>query len=64
MSRRVDHSTRAEPGDEAAYRAADPLPDDGAGGSAERAEPDAGGTAENAAAEVGEAADSEPGRSE
>lgn len=64
MSRRVDHPTGAEPGDEATYQAADPVPDDGTGDSAARAEPDAAGTAEDAASEVNEAPDSEPDRSE
>ena len=74
VSRRVEHSTRAEAGDEAAYEAADPLPDgddpvdtdtdrgDDPAGSAHPARSDPG-TVERAAAEM-PADESEPTRSE
>lgn len=63
MSRRVAHPTAAEPGDEAVYRAADPLPDEGDGTAAGR--PGAGeASADEAAAETAAEDDSEPTRSE
>ena len=73
VSRRVEHPTRAEAGHEAAYEAADPLPDgddpvdtdpggDDPGGSERPARSDPG-TVERAAAEM-PADESEPTRSE
>jgi hypothetical protein len=79
VSRQVRNPTRAEPDDDAAYRAADPVPDDedrppgsaelGGDASADAAGgpstgPSAGGSTERAAAEVADAGESEPGRSE
>ena len=66
VSRRVDRPTEAEPGDEAAYRAADPVPDDDPDGSSpDPATGHAGeGTTERAADELDETAESEPTRSE
>ena len=62
VSRRVDNSTGASPQDEAVYRAADPLPDDGHPTS-EQPET-SGSTAEAAAAELAAENESEPQRSE
>ena len=63
VSRRVEHSTRAEAGDEAAYEAADPLPDGDDPGGSERPARSDPGTVERAAAEM-PADESEPTRSE
>ena len=62
VSRRVDNPTDAAPDDEAVYRAADPLPDDGHA-TGEKPET-TGSTTEAAAAELAEANESEPRRSE
>ena len=67
VSRRVDHPTAADPGDERAYRAANPDAGDGSSGppdSPARTEPDAASTTQSAADELSEAAESEPDRSE
>jgi hypothetical protein len=65
VSRRVDRPTEAAPGDEAAYRAADPVPDDDPDGSSDTPAGHAGGgTTERAADELDETAESEPTRSE
>jgi len=62
VSRRVDNPTDAAPDDEAVYRAADPLPDDG---HATREQPETtGSTTEAAAAELAQENESEPQRSE
>ena len=62
VSRRVDNPTRTAPDDEAVYRAADPLPDDG---HATGEQPETtGSTTEAAAAELAEENESEPQRSE
>jgi hypothetical protein len=63
VSRRVRNPTQAEPGDEAAYRAADPAPDDGTA-SADQPATGSAGTAERAATEVARADEGEPDRSE
>ena len=62
VSRRVQNPTAAGPEDEAVYRAADPLPDDGHPTS-EQPET-SGSTTEAAAAELAEENESEPERSE
>jgi hypothetical protein len=62
VSRRVDNPINAGGEDEAVYRAADPLPDDGHPTS-EQPET-SGSTAEAAAAELAEENESEPQRSE
>ena len=62
VSRRVDNPINAGGEDEAVYRAADPLPDDGHPTS-ERPET-TGSTTEAAAAELAEENESEPQRSE
>jgi len=62
VSRRVDNPTAAASNDEAVYRAADPLPDDGHPTS-EQPET-SGSTTEAAAAELAEENESEPQRSE
>jgi hypothetical protein len=62
VSRRVDNPTDAAPDDEAVYRAADPLPDDG---HATGDQPETtGSTTEAAAAELAQENESEPQRSE
>ena len=62
VSRRVDNPTDAAPDDEAVYRAADPLPDDG---HATSEQPETtGSTTEAAAAELAQENESEPQRSE
>jgi len=62
VSRRVDNPADAAPDDEAVYRAADPLPDDG---HATREQPETtGSTTEAAAAELAQENESEPQRSE
>jgi hypothetical protein len=69
VSRRVDNPTAAGPGDEAAYRAADPVPD-GSGGADPADDTTAddrqagGGSAERARAEMQNVDESEPTRSE
>jgi len=65
VTRRVDHPTEADPGDDAVYRAANPQPDD----DPSRAAPadgggPRGGTTERAADELDGTAESEPTRSE
>jgi hypothetical protein len=62
VSRRVDNPINAGGEDEAVYRAADPLPDDGHPTS-EQPET-TGSTTEAAAAELAEENESEPERSE
>jgi hypothetical protein len=62
VSRRVDNPINAGGEDEAVYRAADPLPDDGHPTS-EQPET-TGSTTEAAAAEMAEENESEPQRSE
>ena len=62
VSRRVDNPTAAASNDEAVYRAADPLPDDGHPTS-EQPET-TGSTTEAAASELAEENESEPQRSE
>jgi hypothetical protein len=62
VSRRVDNPINAGGEDEAVYRAADPLPDDGHPTS-EQPET-SGSTSEAAAAELSEENESEPQRSE
>jgi hypothetical protein len=62
VSRRVRNPTGADPEDEAVYRAADPLPDDGHPTS-EQPET-SGSTTGAAAAELAEENESEPRRSE
>ncbi len=62
VSRRVDNPINAGGEDEAVYRAADPLPDDGHPTS-EQPET-SGSTTEAAAAEMAEENESEPERSE
>ena len=67
VSRRVDHPTKAGPGDEAAYRAADPAPDGNAENTAgdvvDETDADTGSTTADAAAEVS-GSSGEPSRSE
>jgi hypothetical protein len=62
VSRRVQNPTDAEPGDDAVYRAADPLPDDAAPSSG--ATSDGGVSTEDAADELDAENESEPVRSE
>ena len=70
VSRRVDEPTRAEPGDEAVYQAADPVPDGsaaaepGAGNASGPGDTDGSGTTDRAARELSDTATSEPTRSE
>ena len=77
VSRQVRNPTEADPGDDAVYAAADPVPDDADrppgsaefGGAPEPAsaaptESGGGGSTERAAAEVAGADESEPDRSE
>ena len=64
VSRRVDHPTAADPGDQSAYQAAEPDAGNGSSEPPERAEPDAGGTTQSAADELDAADESEPERSE
>ena len=62
VSRRVDNPINAGGEDEAVYRAADPLPDDG---HATSEQPETtGSTTEAAAAELAQENESEPQRSE
>jgi hypothetical protein len=63
VSRRVQNPTDAEPGDDAAYQAADPLPDDDVAPSS-AATSDGGVSTEDAADELDAENESEPVRSE
>lgn len=62
-SRWVRNPTQAEPGDDAVYQAADPVPDDDST-PAEPVGSSGSGTTERAAVETADADDSEPDRSE
>ena len=61
VSRRVQNPTDAEPGDEAIYQAADPLPDDACSGNATSA---GSVSTQDAADELDAENESEPVRSE
>ncbi|MDT7575567.1 MAG: hypothetical protein QOH17_1900 [Pseudonocardiales bacterium] len=63
VSRRVQNPTDAEPGDDAVYQAADPLPDDDAAPSS-GATSGGGVSTEDAADELAAENESEPVRSE
>jgi hypothetical protein len=63
VSRRVQNPTDAEPGDDAVYQAADPLPDDDDAPSGEATSAE-GVSTEDAADELAAENESEPVRSE
>jgi hypothetical protein len=64
VSRRVQNPTDAEPGDDAVYQAADPLPDDDAAARSGEATSADGLSTEDAADELEAENESEPVRSE
>jgi hypothetical protein len=64
VSRRVSHPTRAEPGDEEVYAAANPQPDGPVAAADDGAAAPATASASQAAAELDAEAESRPRRSE